>query len=584
MKLRLSNSVSVLLLGCGVAFAVGVVEQAIKPKPELPALLPEGALLSIEARDFSSLLRDWNTSEEKRAWLLSNNHAAFSNSRLFTRLSQAQDEFSAAAGLPADGSLLEKVAGKESCLGLYDIGNLEFVYVTRLDQQEIENSPLWQTRSKFEQRTEAGTAFYVHKDAHSSRTAAFAARDGWLILGTREDLVAGVLDRFAGTASQNLAAEGWFADAVKQAAGERGDLRMVLNLDKLVRTPYFRSYWIQGNITEMKQYLSAVSDLYRSSQSYREERVLVRRAGPAAPLQGDVRAIAALAPEDAAFYAAQASPDPKALLQSLRDNLLEMRPEQQATRYTYAPAAAQAENAGSAAQLDIPIDKAPVAVKQVDAFEPLRALLLAQQPDAVLEVYSTRAPKDGVFVSLQTAMVVSAPRNWDEDAVREALTQALLPGLTAGKLGAQWEKRAGSEKRAGAAGGYLALDGAVPLYAAVNGKQLLLANDSILLETLLARSQKASPAVGDENLTYAALFRHTQEQSNFRRLMAQLDLAGRRGGADPQEETSGGETPAFFSGDVASFSRAFSRVESERIEERDLGAKVAQTVTYQWTR
>ena len=63
MKLRLSKSVSVLLLGCGVAFAVGVVEQAIKPKPELPALLPEGALLSIEARDFSSLLRDWNTSE-----------------------------------------------------------------------------------------------------------------------------------------------------------------------------------------------------------------------------------------------------------------------------------------------------------------------------------------------------------------------------------------------------------------------------------------------------------------------------------------------------------------------------------------
>jgi len=245
-----------------------------------------------------------------------------------------------------------------------------------------------------------------------SRTAAFAARDGWLILGTREDLVAGVLDRFAGTASQNLAAEGWFADAVKQAAGERGDLRMVLNLDKLVRTPYFRSYWIQGNITEMKQYLSAVSDLYRSSQSYREERCWCAAPDRLRPFREMSGPSAALAPEDAAFYAAQASPDPKALLQSLRDNLLEMRPEQQATRYTYAPAAAQAENAGSAAQLDIPIDKAPVAVKQVDAFEPLRALLLAQQPDAVLEVYSTRAPKDGVFVSLQTAMVVSAPRNW----------------------------------------------------------------------------------------------------------------------------------------------------------------------------
>ena len=57
-----------------------------------------------------------------------------------------------------------------------------------------------------------------------------------------------------------------------------------------------------------------------------------------------------------------------------------------------------------------PSTSAPVAVKQADAFQPLRALLAAQQPDALLEVYSTRAPKDGVFVSLQTAMVVSAPR------------------------------------------------------------------------------------------------------------------------------------------------------------------------------
>ena len=288
MKRRLWISAGVVLLGCGAVFAVGALEQAFKPKPELPALLPEGALLSIEARDFASLLRDWNTSEEKRTWLVSNNHAAFSNSRLFGRLSQAQDEFSAAAGLPVDGGLLDKVGGKESCLGLYDIGNLEFVYLTRLDEPQIESTPLWQTRGKFEQRTEAGTAFYVHKDAQSSRIAAFAAKDGWLILGTREDLVAGVLDRLAGTASHNLSTEGWYAETVKQAAPDRGDLRMVLNLDKIVRTPYFRSYWVQTNITEMKQYTSAVSDLYRSGSSYREERVLLRRAAQTAAKQGDI--------------------------------------------------------------------------------------------------------------------------------------------------------------------------------------------------------------------------------------------------------------------------------------------------------
>jgi hypothetical protein len=577
MKRRLWISIAVLLACCGMVFAVGALEQAIKPKPELPSLLPEGALLSIEARDFSSLLRDWKSSEEKRAWLISDNYAAFSTSRLFTRLSQAQDEFSAAAGLPTDESLLDKVAGKESCLALYDIGNLEFVYLTRLDEQSLEATPLWQTRSKFEQRTEAGTAFYVRKDEQSSRVAAFASKDGWLILATREDLLAGVLDRFAGAASQNLASEGWFAEAVKQTAGERGDLRMVLNLDKIVRTPYFRSYWVQRNITEMKQYASAVSDLYRTSRSYREERMLLRRAGAAAVSQGDVHSITAIAPEDAAFYAAQASPDPEHLLATLRDNLLEIKPEQSAATYTTAPSAVSAENAGNSAQLDTSIDHAPVAVHQADAYAPLRALLLAQQPDASLEVFSTRPPRDGVYVELQTGFAVSASRAWDEDAVRQALTQALPANLTTGKLGVNWEKHSS------AAGQYFALDGAVPLYAAVRGKQLLLADDSILMDELLARSQKPNPAQENGGATYAALFRHTQEQSSFRRLMAQLDLAGHRGLTDQAAATSG-ESSAFFSGNVASLSRVFSRLDSERIEEKDQGAKVLQTVTYQWTR
>ena len=96
-----------------------------------------------------------------------------------------------------------------------------------------------------------------------------------------------------------------------QAPAGRGDLRMVLNLDKIVPSPYFRSYWIERNITEMKQYASAVSDLYRTPQSYREELVLVRHAGLAAKAQGDVQALSALAPEDAAFYRAQASPTRK---------------------------------------------------------------------------------------------------------------------------------------------------------------------------------------------------------------------------------------------------------------------------------
>ena len=167
--------------------------------------------------------------------------------------------------------------------------------------------------------------------------AAFAAKDGWLILGTREDLVAGVLDRLGGISSHNLYSEGWYAEAVKQAAANqpeaaRGDLRMVLNLDQIVRTPYFRSYWIQRNITEMKQYTSAVSDLYRTRDNYREERVLLRRASKNTDPGGDIATLTALAPEDAGFYAVDVLPDPESLLQRLRENILEIKPERKRQR------------------------------------------------------------------------------------------------------------------------------------------------------------------------------------------------------------------------------------------------------------
>jgi hypothetical protein len=574
MKRSLWISMAGLLASCAAVFAVGALQQAINPKPELPSLLPEGALLSIEARDFSSLLRDWKSSNEKRAWLASGNYAAFSNSRLNTRLAQAQNEFSAAAGLPTDESLLDQVVGKQSCLALYDIGNLEFVYITRMDKQWIENTPLWQQRSHFEQRSEAGSTFFVRKDEQSSRVAAFAVKDGWLILATRQDLLAGVLDRFAGIAQQNLANEAWFAEAVKQAPNERGDLRMVMNLEKIVRAPHFRSYWIQQNITEMKQYVAAISDLYRSSQSYREERVLVRRSA-SATVSGDIRAITAIAPENAAYYTAQASPDPANLLAALRSDLLEIKPEQTAASYSTAPSAATAENAGSTALLETFIDRAPVAEQQSDAYAPLRALLVAQQPEASLEVFSSRPPSNGVFVSLQTGFVVSAPRAWDESAVCLALTQALEPNLTAGKLGLHWEKRSS------ASGEYLALDGALPLYLSASGNQLLLVGDSILMEELLARRTKSNSAAKNVGVTHAALFRHTHEQGNYRRLMAQLDLAGHRAPSDP---SAAGESLAFFSGNVESLSDVFSKLDSESIEESDQGAKVLQTVTYQWAR
>src|SRR5208283_2638124 len=73
--------------------------------------------------------------------------------------------------------------------------------------------------------------------------------------------------------------ESWYKSAVG-AAGPSGDLRLVLNLPLLVKSPHFRSYWIERNVSALKQYSVEVSDLHRSATEIREDRVLLKANPP----------------------------------------------------------------------------------------------------------------------------------------------------------------------------------------------------------------------------------------------------------------------------------------------------------------
>lgn len=565
-----------------LAFAAAIWAAAILvvAPPEVPTLFPDGALLYLQAKDLRGLLKDWDTSEEKRVWLKGDDYQAFSRSRLFERLSQAQTEFSAAASIPTDNSLLASVAGMQSALALYDIGNLEFVYVTRMDQAQIETTPLWQVRDKFEQRTEGGAHFFVHSDTQSNRTAAFAARDGWLILGTRADLIAGVLDRLQGAKAHGLTDEGWYADPVKQAASPADDLRMVLNLEKIVPSPYFRSYWIQRNISEMKQYRSALCDLHRTSRSYREDRLLLRRPGQPARASGDVQPLLALAPDDAVFASAQATTDTDAILAEMRENLLELRPVRAQAMWS-APSATQVDNVGSSSMLEERIDIAPAIPSQTDPYHDLRAILAASQPTAMMRVYATRTSKDEMFVTIDRGLVVQAAAPWIQSATQAALASALRPGLTASQLGVGWEQRTSN------AGAFSVLDGQVDLFVATRDNLLFLATDESLLQRLLSPHLPAvQPSPG--GVTYAAVFHHAaRDQQAFRQIVDRLDTAGHASGGAAQSldsDQGDGRSPAFFSGNLASLSRTFAHMTREAVQEKDQGAQVIQTVDFQWQR
>jgi hypothetical protein len=558
-----------LLLG---AVCLGAVLASFRPaaptEPSFARYVPHGALLYLEAKDFSSLLANWNGSAEKKQWLHSSNYEVFSRSRLLLRLKDASDQFAAAAGLPPDMKFLSQVAGSQSALALYDIGKLQFLYITKLDSGKAEQTALLQLRAKFETRSAAGITFYYRKDAESGREVAFATTGDYLLLATREDLMAAALELFAGNNGQTIVNEPWWQRSVS-AAGGPGDLRMVLNLEKIVPSPYFRSYWIQQNVSDMKAYSASVSDLFLSGKAYREERVIIRKPGGNAESAGEagptaVTQLARLVPADAEAYQIRSNPSADASLKLLEIKLLAPHAGSGVPSQLAPQVQLSSGETGNSGDMETRIDQPPLETRPQSASSALLKNLLEQNPvQASLNVQNTELDKDGVFVRFHTAVALLGSSDWDQSTVRSALADFVRPALTASHLGVNWESNSG----------YLELDGLWRLTLAVRGKYLFVSDDPSSLEKLLSRRDQkpvAAPSV------FLAGFSHARERERFTRLTGLLDnqSASERGAA--------GHSPEFFSENIASLSAVLAGVSSEKIVIRDAGDKVLQTVTYEW--
>ena len=578
-----------LIIGaiCGavvLAATAAMMRQVASPSASnsrpLAQVIPAGSLLYIEAKDFGSLLKDWNASPEKQSWLKSDNYQVFSRSKLFLRLKSDQAEFATAAGFPPDMALLDQVAGSESAFAVYDIGKLEFLYVTHMPEARAAASVLWQKRGDYQPRKVGDSPYYVRTEPESKRTVAFAVSGDYLLLATREDLLAGSLSLLSGKGTDPLASEGWYTKAVA-AAKDPGDLRMVMNLDAIVATPQFNSYWIQENVADVKaNYSAGVSDLFRTPTEYREERVLLlkespSRAGSSPDLEAAVGQATRLVPADAGFYQSWAHPSADELMQAISTEILAPhfgpRPVSK-----LAPGAAVSEGSvGSESDLEVRIDEVRPAAPVSKEENPLKTLLTAADATAVLKLKDTQPTSDGVFVQNRSAVAVIAKNVWDGDRVREIL-QRSVENMTSARLGATWAPR-----KLGATTFYQ-LDGLSSLSMFVDKDLLIVSSSPELLQSLLAGV--ARPA--GKGAWYTSRLEHRRERGNFVKMMRSIEGAGPTNAANvdrnPESGNNSSRQPKFFSDNVGSLSRTLARVDTESIEVHALGDREVQTVRYHW--
>jgi hypothetical protein len=551
-----------------VAGGVWLRAQLAPADRPMSSLVPPGALLYLESPDFGSLLSRWNASAEKKAWIASDNYSVLSRSRLLGRLQQAQGEFQTAAGVSPEMQLVTQLAGKQSALAIYDLSNLKFVYVTRPPENSLDANALWQQRPKYEQRQVAGIDFFQHTDG--GRTTAFASKGDYFVVATDLDLMAQALTLLAGQPAPSLANEAWFRDVVTNnenlvsaTGGSRADegvrptsgpvLRLVFNMEQLVGTPQFRTYWIQRNVTEMKQFRAGICDLYESANAFTEKRVLLRKA-PAAQTTDDqaVSHLLAYAPDSRSFYQAWADPGEKRvrdmLVQTLTGETIAAPNEA-----LYAPTVTtEANSIGTASDLETRIDEPPAKPETLAAIDPAVDALMALKPIAALQIQGTTETADRVFIVPQSTLVLqfAAANRAAVEATLAPLLQALVFGGSSTWL------------RTPAATSFGSIE---PLAVTAGGPGVfIISRGPSLADSVGANRPAATPLP----LTYAAGYNQSLAFAPYRRLFGTID---------PKDEMQ----PPFFGRNVGSLAASLPRLESIRIRSLEAQSTLSEEVVYQ---
>jgi hypothetical protein len=567
--MRRAVVIPVVISVVGAAAALAFFQATTSAPRPLAELVPSGPLIYLEATQFSQLLGDWNNSPEKKAWLASTDAEVFNRSNLMIKLGGVYKEYAEAAGFSPDMAAIQTMSGDASALGLYDFREVEFVYITRLPADRALGSAIGKRQDRFEKREAAGFPFYISRNVSGpKRTVAFAVADGYLVLGTREDLVANCLSLIAKRSKDAVSADPWFAQAVSKTKSS-GELRMVMNLEALVKSTYFRSYWVQRNVPDVKPFWTGVADIHRSPEMIREDRVLLRAQSTeetTAAAEGAVAELARLAPDTSGLYQIWAGPSAAKVTADLEQQVLS--PQTVANMASrFAPATPDSGiAAGSESDLEIRIDEPPLPAGAGGEFTagPIEKLIQANPPLAMLETRYARAAADPLFLKTPGAIAILGGSDWDRTAVRSAISMALESIFTTSGLGVQWHTEQAFDQ----------MDGLAQVTLAVRGKLLIIATDAASLTALLDRMP--TQPVASSGATYLAGVSIARERAPYLAMMSALDFTSTHFTSTESE----GRDPAFFSANVGSLLSSLGRLTAIGVTARDRGSAVEETVEY----
>jgi hypothetical protein len=596
----------------------GQPQRPVAEQLRLAGAMPRGALVYVQARDLSALMKAWTASTVRNKFYASPSYTAFSKSHVFLKFQDRRGDFEKALGFGLDESRLTELAGGASAVAVYDIGKLDMIFVTELSREKALLTTMFKQLAQFQERN-SDSGIYYGKDVQTdggrlSQQFCFAHAGGKLIVTTSEGLMIRALASVKNNGADSLLGDVMtIADQAKGFAAH--DLTIWLDQARLNRDRLFNSYWIHHNASqELNGIESGLLDLRITAQGLTEQRYFKVGAGQKTneedgSLKGNqAAALLKFAPADAQLVEIHAQTRGDELAVTVANALFGHLPTAEPTRPDVSrPSSSSDEEGGGRverySQLDARFDadvddeqapprgsNAPTRKEKPEASAPTASTAFVTAitklaPVATCEMTRSKADPDRPFVHFERAVVIEMKSEAALD--RAALERAIVEEMRARFVVAGVDPHFGWQDDGGVRvlGQSLLEQGAAYVVA---GKYVVLASSKPFAADIAQAAAAATEAPRIEGaVSFYALVRVAAAKPVFDKLMAKLDgkvaePAAPKAKKEDDEEESTDESASnikFFSDNLSSLVSA-TTIRDLRLRREVSGQMIVEHLVY----
>ena len=594
--LRLSTIAVAFICVAFVVFA----RTSHKPRGEygLADDLPRGAFVYAQFANVPALLEQWEHSKLKEQYLNSTNYQQLQHRHLMLKLISRWEEFNGAFGFQLDTAAISGASETTAALAVYDIGQLNLVFIAPLSEEKIALTQFFTNKEKFEEtETPDGAVYYrqaVEADSgRQKQVLSFATLNGRFILASDENLLLRTISNINHSKSKDSLADDPAFTNLSQKLKPHF-VTVWVDQAKLNNDYYFKRYWLLQNMDQLKGIRAGMFDLEQQKGRWIERREFLTMAKdfPSSSQipDGELKRLYSMAPEDAPFVRLRKVASDPALAAVVRDTLFDTPPDE--TKHTgkswswrsyngddFYPADSSDDD-WRYSYLDSRYDSLindpydahvteheepggnPLATEiEHQFFTDLQAALAPARPSTAVLATRPHTTDGPLFVEFQRAAIIhlQSAGNLNRDLLEKGIALAAQGRLTVAGKGSEpaWEN--GEHWRQL----HLPMLGWEICYAIKEG-ELIITNSTELLKTVLdSPRQKRSletPADATNDLT---IVRFDQRKSAFDDIMKTLDKDGTQSQTD--------QVKTFFSGDIGSLLDVASELSRIEITRRTSG-------------